>query len=260
MPQYKLTAINIGSFNLGEADRILTLFSAEKGIVRAVAKGARKPGKTMTGRSELLNINQLLLSTGRSLDIISQAKSIESFSGLRQDLSRLAYALYYAELTRNFGTGLEDESASYFDFLRESLLKQSAHQASPELLCLRFELGLLNMLGYLPELTLCVICRNAVDDYTVAGFDHELGGVLCSTCKQTTPMVAEQGFRSSSELTPLVWKQLVLASSATTVSSKTNGAEPSLLAAHRLMQNYLEYRSGRPMRSLDLLKSLRPTA
>jgi DNA repair protein RecO (recombination protein O) len=269
MPQYKLTAINIGSFNLGEADRILTLFSAERGVVRAVAKSARKPGKAMTGRSELLNINQLLLATGRSLDIITQAQTLETFSSLRQDLSRLSYALYYAELTCIFGTGLTDESASYFDFLQDAIQRQSKFESKPEWLCLRFELGLLDMLGYKPELTLCMNCQNAIDDYSVARFDHELDGVLCSNCKDTQTIVAEHSSRSFTELTPLVWKQLVLASqpypNSTVTNVAANRAESvstaqSLFAAHRLMQNHLEYKAGKQIRSLDLLKSLQPSA
>jgi DNA repair protein RecO (recombination protein O) len=227
MPQYKLTAINIGSFNLGEADRILTLFSAERGIVRAVAKGARKPGKTMTGRSELLNINQLLLSTGRSLDIISQAQSLETFPKLRQDLSRLAYALYYAELTYNFGAGLAEESASYFDFLRDALQKQAVSELQPELLCLRFELGLLNMLGYKPELTLCVTCRNAIDDYIVAGFDHELGGVMCNSCRHATTMVAENGLDQPANLHPWFGNSLYWRPRGRTVTRRTGVQELS---------------------------------
>ena len=73
------------------------LFSRERGIHRAVAKGARKPGTKMGGKSEPLNINRLLLSKGKSLDIITQCESIESFGALRKDFARLSYALYFAD-------------------------------------------------------------------------------------------------------------------------------------------------------------------
>src|SRR5580704_11965922 len=115
MPTYTVTGINIATFNLGESDKLITIFSSERGLIRAVAKGARKPGAKVAGRAEPLNVNKLLLATGRSLDIITQAESIETFPKLRQNLVRLSFALYYAELTQHFGPGLCEENEAHFD-------------------------------------------------------------------------------------------------------------------------------------------------
>ena len=117
MPTYPLTAINVGSFPLGEADKVITLFSKERGVVKAVAKGARKPGAKISGKAEVLCVNNLLLAKGKSLDIITQAESIETFSPLRTDLERLTFGLYFAELTRSFGTALEEDSEGFFQIL-----------------------------------------------------------------------------------------------------------------------------------------------
>ena len=160
MPTYTIHAIGISSFPLGESDKILTLFSSERGLVRAVAKGARKPGAKIAGRAEVLNVNKFLIATGRSLDIITQAEGIETFPELRKDLLRLSFCLYYAELTRHFGEGLVDESEDYFNFLTASIERQSKSADEPALLCLVFELRFLEMLGYKPELGFCVSCRS----------------------------------------------------------------------------------------------------
>ncbi len=182
MPTFSLTAINVGTFNLGEADKIITLFSREKGIHRAVAKGARKPGARISGKAELLNVNRLLLAKGKNLDIITQCENIETFANLRHDLTRLTYALYYAELTQVFGQGLNEESEKYFDRLCLSMGLMAASGRDPALLCLEFEFALLDMLGIKPELNFCVGCRAPLTESNLTAFNHELGGLVCQTC------------------------------------------------------------------------------
>jgi recombinational DNA repair protein (RecF pathway) len=60
MATYSVHAVNLSTYSLGETDKIVTMFSAERGLIRAVAKGARKPGAKIGGRFEPLNINQYL--------------------------------------------------------------------------------------------------------------------------------------------------------------------------------------------------------
>jgi DNA repair protein RecO (recombination protein O) len=182
LPSFSLTAVNIGTFPLGEADRIITLFSREKGLHRAVAKGARKPGTKMSGKSEVLNINNYLLAKGKSLDIVTQCESIETFPALRKDLRKLTYALYYAELTQIFGAGLSEEAERFFDRLALSIGLMAASYRDPALLCTEFEFALLNMLGLNPELDFCVACRTPLNENNLSSFNHELGGLICQSC------------------------------------------------------------------------------
>jgi DNA repair protein RecO (recombination protein O) len=268
MPTYTIHAATIGSFPLGEADKVLTLFSSERGIVRAVAKGARKPGTKISGRSDVLNVNKLLLAKGRSLDIITQAQGIETFPQLRKDLVRLSYSLYYAELTAHFGQGLEGESDLYYEFLLTSLRQQSQQTGEAGLLCLEFEMQLLEILGYKPELDYCVACREPLTDYSLAAFHYDLGGIVCDKCfKKRGSRVREGAMPDAmdvmsgsgvTQITPLVWKRLVLASH----SGGSREAEPSQSviranqAARRIVQGYIEYRAGRRMKSLDLIAQM----
>jgi DNA repair protein RecO (recombination protein O) len=282
MPTYTVTGINIGTFNLGESDKLLTIFSAERGLMKAVAKGARKPGAKMTGRSELLNINTLFLSTGRSLDIITQAETVETFPKLREDLVRLTFGLYYCELSQIFGQGLSEESGAYFDYLRQAVRAQADSADDASRLCLKFELGMLDMLGYKPELACCVLCRRALTDFNLAAFHPEWGGILCRNCYEdrSTRRVREdveqsasgldQEIRSSTQITPLVWKQLVLASRQEGMyleaagrvagnpvpSHAKNSVHGSVAAARRLMQSYIEHRAGRRLKALDLIRNM----
>jgi DNA repair protein RecO (recombination protein O) len=273
MPTYTVHAVNVGSFPLGETDKVLTLFSAERGIVRAVAKGARKPGSKIAGRADVLNVNRLLLATGKTFEIISQAENIETFPNVRKDLSRLSYCLYYAELTHHFGLGLLDESAAYFDFLCDSLRAQGQGGVDSGTLCLIFELKLLQWLGYQPELDCCVVCRDVLTEYRIAMFHFESGGIVCNKCStlEQRARVAESSgtngvprssfySKDSVHITPLVWKRLILAAGETLRTEDSNDNSAVILranqAARRIIQSYIEYRAGKKMKSLELIGKL----
>ncbi len=237
--------------------------------MRAVAKGARKPGAKISGRSDVLNVNRLLIATGKSLDIITQAEGIEAFRPLRQDLERLSYSLYYAELTQHFGQGLSDESDLYFELLVSSIRMQAEQKADPALLCLTFELQLLQLLGYKPELDACVICRSALTDYLLGAFITILVALCAERCFTRKAHIVREadstGFDNSKRgsgsihITPLVWKRLVLANQGSIGASETvmpQNIVRANQAARRLIQGYLEHRAGRRMKALDLIAQL----
>lgn len=272
MPTYSVNAVNVASFPLGETDKVVTVFSAERGLIKCVAKGARKPGSKIGGRADLLNVNKLLLATGRTFEIISQAETLETFPKLRGDLERLAYSLYYAELTSIFGQGLNEESSSYFDFLVMSLRYQCLSQCDPAYLCLMFELSLLDILGYKPELTVCVNCRSVLSDYVLAGFQFDLGGMVCERCHLEGKRV-RVGFRVAEDegiydtpgvekldkhVTPMVWKRLVLAAAGSEMPAANEESDPvkrATRAAHRVIEGYIEHKAGRRIKSLSLLEN-----
>jgi DNA repair protein RecO (recombination protein O) len=95
---YRATGINLKSMAMGESDRLLTILTKEYGLIRAVATGARKHRSGMAGRSGLFVVNDLQISSGRSLDRITQAETIYAFTGLSQNLGKLTAAQYLAEL------------------------------------------------------------------------------------------------------------------------------------------------------------------
>lgn len=266
MPTFSLTGINVGTFNLGEADRIVTFFSRERGLHRAVAKGARKPGTKLAGKSEPLNVNRMLLAKGKNLDIITQCETIESFQRLRRDLERLAYSLYLAELTQVFGQDLTQDCEIYFDKLALFLGLLAESDKSPGLLALEFEFVLLDMIGINPELDYCVGCRDPLTDRSLKAFNYELGGLVCDTCflRLRNLQKDNDNNRASVYVTPLVWKHLIIArgearlgvDEALKQAAKSDLENQAIVAARRLMQGYLEYKAGKKFRSLEMLPDL----
>ena len=99
---YRTEAVVIRRSDFGEADRLLTLFSPDRGKMRAIAKGARKPQSRKTGHVELFMRSKFLLAVGRDLDIVTQAETVETYASLRESLVRATYANYAVELLDRF--------------------------------------------------------------------------------------------------------------------------------------------------------------
>lgn len=107
---YSTEAIVLKRSDLGEADRILTLFTAGKGKIHAVAKGTRRPISKLAGHVDLLCRSQLQVAVGRNLDIVTQAEGRENFLHLRNDLWHMTCGFYLAELVDRF---VEDQTQHY---------------------------------------------------------------------------------------------------------------------------------------------------
>jgi DNA repair protein RecO (recombination protein O) len=184
MPQpprvYQTPAIVLRQRKLGDADKVITLYSANFGKLDAVAKGVRKATSRLAGHVEPLNHASFLLAHGRSLDIITQAQTIESFQPLRADLERLSRALYAAELVDRF----TEERAENFGLYRALLdtLRRLADRDDLDVVLRFFEMTLLDMLGYRPELGACIVCGRALEPVANA-WAAAAGGVVCPHCQ-----------------------------------------------------------------------------
>lgn len=186
---YKLEAVVLRSVRLGEADRVLTLFTPYLGKLRAVAKGVAKPTSRMAGHLQPLTHTSLLIARGRNLDIVTQAQTVESFRPLREELWRTSAALYLAELVDRF-TEEHSESRPIYDLLVRSL-RWLCSARDPDLPLRSCEVQLLEHLGYRPELYHCLGCREELEP-RAHFFSPQAGGMLCARC------VGVEGARSVS--------------------------------------------------------------
>ncbi len=178
---YKCSAIVLRQRKLGEADKIITLYTAEFGKVDAVAKGVRRIKSRLAGHVEPLRHGSFMVARGRNLDIVTQVQSIESFQVLRDDLSKLSHALYAAELMDR----APEERSENFDLYRLLLdtLRRFTERDDLERILRYYEMRLLMQLGYKPELELCVVCGSELGEGEVVRWAPSLGGAVCSSCK-----------------------------------------------------------------------------
>jgi len=177
---FRLEAVVLRHADWGEADRLLTLYTRERGKVRAIAKGARKIKSRKAGHLEPFTRVNLQLARGRDLLIVTQADTINAYQPLREDLVKTGYASYLIELLDCFTYEEESENYSIFCLLTETF-SRIASEADPWLAIRYYEVRLLDHLGFRPQLFECANCREeiqAVDQF----FSAAQGGVLCPRC------------------------------------------------------------------------------
>ncbi len=183
---YNTEAIILKHSDLGEADRIVTLYTPNRGKIRSVAHGVRKTKSKLGGHVEPITLSSIMLSRGRNLDTISQSQVIESFPPIHNDLNLMAQAIYLIELTDAF-TSEHIENYPVYKLLLDSL-HQLGRTRRVELLFRYFEIRLLEYMGYRPELNVCLNCRNPVEPVDNS-FSPSGGGILCPNCAHAEPLV-----------------------------------------------------------------------
>jgi DNA repair protein RecO (recombination protein O) len=180
MPAYPLRALVLRKTKLGETDLILTLLAADGRQVRAVAKGARRPKSHLGARVEPFSVLDLLLHTGRSLDIIAEAETVETHDALRADYDRTMAASVVADLLDKGSVEGQSEPLVFEMALVTLDVMESAPTEKLELLVLAFLLKALAMHGYRPSLDRCAACGG--EPGGALGFSVDAGGVLCAGC------------------------------------------------------------------------------
>jgi DNA repair protein RecO (recombination protein O) len=178
---YKTEAIVLRSIRFSEADRILHLYTRERGRIGAIAKGIRKTKSRFGARLEPLSHAELMLHEGTGeLHTVTGVELVASHHAVREDGHRLASGLIGAEaMLRLFGEPEANERAfaalaRFLDLLDEVAPSEGAPELDP--LALSFQLKLLWLSGYLPHVTACVECGAAGD---LVGFSARAGGAVC---------------------------------------------------------------------------------
>ncbi len=178
----KTEALVVGSMRYGEADRILTLYTRERGRLSAIAKGARRVRSKMGGRLEPFSLVHVVLHPGRTLYTVTGVETVRTFQGVREELFRMEEGARLLEAIRRLFPE-EEGSAAAFNLLVRAVarLAGAPDRAAAARVVLAARVKLLLALGYLPELDSCVECGR---DEFLCGFDPSQGGVLCVECYQ----------------------------------------------------------------------------
>lgn len=180
----KTEGIIIRSREYGEGNKIITLFSSEAGKITVMARGAKKPKSRLSSISELFTYGMYLFqqSTSTGMGTLSQGEIIQSFRDLRQDLSKTAYAAYFAELVDKI---VEDRERNPFLFhMLLTVYKYLDEGIDAEILARLFEIKILIVGGYRPEVNQCVSCSGIEK---INSFSVKEGGFLCEQCKEQDP-------------------------------------------------------------------------
>jgi len=173
---YRVSAIVLKRRDMGEADRLLTVLTRDHGKLSLLAKGVRRAASRKAGHIEPFTHVELLIARGQSLDLVTQAETIEAHRRLREDLWRNSWAYYVAELADAFTQDAEPNEL-IFDLVLETLDRLNEDR-DPALIVRYYELHLLALAGFQPQLYRCVAC-GALIQPQANYFTLERGGVLC---------------------------------------------------------------------------------
>ena len=155
--QVKTQGLIIKEQTVGESDRLVTVLTADEGVLRAFARRAKNIKDNKSSATQLLCYSRLNLYKGRDKYIINDAAPIEVFFDLRKEISRLALAQYFCEIIAEFAP----EGIQSAEYLRLALnaLHFLCKGTKPEMLLKPIvELRLLTYAGFMPDVVSCVSC------------------------------------------------------------------------------------------------------
>lgn len=173
----KLEGIVIRTRDYGESNKVVILFTRERGKMSAMARGAKKPKSPLAAATQPFTLGQYLCYTGSGMATLSQADLLESHHHLRSDLLLASYAAYWTELLDKLSGEKEPDPRTY-DWLLQ-VLHMLEEGVDPETLSRIFELKVLESAGYRPRLDGCVQCGNT---NLPVKFSVRQGGLLCGVC------------------------------------------------------------------------------
>ncbi len=177
---YKTQAVVLRRYDFGEAGRQLVVFTPNLGKLSMIAKGVKRVTSKLAGHLEPLTLSTIVAARGRNLDTVTQADTVESFAHARTDPDRVYYGLLVIELLDKLT--LEGEAnRALWDLLIQTLRRIDGDD-DPWTAAAYFQVRLLVLSGYKPELGRCVECEGALDARNLH-FSPTLGGTLCPNCR-----------------------------------------------------------------------------
>jgi DNA repair protein RecO (recombination protein O) len=182
MAVYSAEAVVLRKVDYGEADRILTLFTRERGKLPAIAKAVRRAKSRMSGQLDVFSHGTMMLAEGKRMDVVTQFQRITRSDGLAADLPRSAAAAVVVEVADKV---LEERhpQPELFAVVVGALDHLSHTEINPRMELADFLTRVLSELGYAPALAECARCGKALGENGL-GFSPFAGGVICADCNR----------------------------------------------------------------------------
>lgn len=251
MPEFRsfrAASVVLRHSDWGEADRLLVLYTRERGKVRAIVKGARKLTSRKAGHLEPFTYVTLQLAKGRDLLIVTQAETVNAFLTLHEDLVKTGYAAYVVELLDRFTHEEEGGNPTLFKLLVETL--DRIEKDSDSWLSVRYyEMRLLDFIGFRPQLFECANCGREIlaeDQF----FSFKAGGAICPRCGQGLPNITRISLETLKYLRHFQ-------RSGYRVASRARPSREVQKEAETLMQGYFTYLLERELNTPGFIKRVK---
>ncbi len=249
MPQYKTPAVVLYSQDFAEWDKLVTFFSRDFGKLKGIAKGAKRSRKRFGSGLEPLTCITLSFfeKEGAGLVRLNHCEIVESYPGIHDDILRVGYASYLGELINKM-VAEREANKELFTLLVTFLHLLNKPSFREEFIRI-FELRLLSLSGYQPELTKCMICRKEVNGGKEHKFSVSRGGLICSDC-----------FKGSLNYPTLSGGTIKILQRAQTIELKKVTrlffSPQAREESRNILPRFIEYHLEKPLKSLRFLKQL----
>lgn len=246
---YRTRALVLKKAKLGEKDLIVTLLSEDGSLIRAVAKGARKPGGSHAARAELFTPLAALLAEGRSLDVLCEARREQGVASVELSLEQSACCAAVAELiTLVAQEGLAQRRL--YELARASFdALGGSDGAAALLLCAAALWKVTAQAGFRPALDSCAVCGaslQGVGKQREVPFSALEGGALCDGCRNRPDAAPQDG-------TVLAWCSYVLGARYADIAAQPDPSAATALIS--LLQSWTSVHMGRRLKAIDFLFS-----
>ena len=252
MNNYVTDAINLKSYNLNDADKIVVMYSKENGLIKGVAKGVKKTKSKLGARMDLLVANTLQLLKGKSMDTIIQAQTLNHFKKTRESIDKLMLSSYVSEVVMNFGEGSECASKEIYELLYKTLNKIAESDVKKDMLIavIKFQLKMLLIMGFCVELDSCLCCGERILDDDMY-FSSSMGGVICKDCCEPLGVKLKMHHKIRDFLQAMLQFDFDYVSE---YDSKAN--EKVCEVCFNLLDEYIKIHTNKRQKSAKLLKEL----
>ena len=181
---YVTQAINLKNYPLNDNDSIVVMFSKTKGLLHAIAKGAKRPKSKLGARIQMFVANDIMLNEGKNLDTIAQAQSLNTFSKIRSDLDKMSYSMYIGELVNSFCSNADSQSENFeeiYNLIFNTYEKIASSKDKKEIILntLKFQINIINILGWGLDFEYCSMCQKKIEQDAIYTTSH---GMLCENC------------------------------------------------------------------------------
>ena len=249
---YTTDAINLKSYDLSDADKIILMYSRDKGLIRGVAKGVKKPKSKLGARMDSLIANTLMFAKGKSLDRICQAQSINTFNESRHDIDKLMCSSYISEVVSNFGVEEDPCSKEVYDLLYKALDKISRSKTKKDVLIavIKFQLKMMLISGFSLELDSCLCCGERVLNQDMY-FSQDMGGIFCEECNQTFKIKTKMHYKIRDFLEAMLQFDFDY-----TCDYDQKANEKVCTVCFNLLKNYIQSHSSKKFKSDKILQEI----
>ncbi|MDP2683594.1 MAG: DNA repair protein RecO [bacterium] len=186
MGNYFTQGLILRHSNFREADRMVSIYTQDRGLVNVIAKGSRKINSKLAGNLEPFTLAEFMIVNGKRYDTVASSEVIDIFKNIKKDLVKIKLAFYFSNIFLNTVKELQKDNKIY-EFILE-IFKHIEHldtknKKNLNWLVWYYIWSYLKLSGYQPEVYKCLICKKDIEPNKTF-INYHKGGLVCDVCAQ----------------------------------------------------------------------------